>query len=344
MTENTKPSKLKTFLKYAGLTVAFCAILLAIFYALGRVVMPKDNTAQAGVVESRAYGFVAEPENTLDAVFLGDSLASTSFFPMRMWEDAGITSYVCSVNGEQISYALTLLGDFFNYQKPKVVFLETQMLYNPFEVGKAFKQFLKDTFPLLEYHHRWKELTLDDILLRQRSDQVSSLKGANPKALTQAADTSTYMTPSDEVETPGELNMVVLRMLVKMCEENGAQLVLVSTPQVRDWNYARHNGCTQIAEELGITFIDMNTDPVSSEVGIDWSTDARDGGVHLNWRGGNKVSDWIAAKLRDDYDLPDHRGDGAYAQWDTCLTEYNDYIAKAAKDPEKYDVPGQHMY
>ena len=346
MTETTqpKPSRLRGFFKYLGLSVLFCAILLGIFWVAGRVLVPKDNTEQAGMVEARAYGFLAEPDNTLDAVFLGDSLASTSFLPMRMWEDAGITSYVCSVNGEQISYALTMLGDFLSHQSPKVVFLETQMLYNPFDIGKAAKQLLKDAFPIFEYHHRWKSLTLNDFLLKDGNGKVSNMKGANPKALTEPADTSSYMTPSDEVESPGDLNVLVLKMLIKMCQDRGTEFVLVSTPQVRDWNYARHNGCTQLAQELGIDFIDMNVDPASSEVGIDWTTDARDAGVHLNYRGAKKVSDWMATLLSETYGLTDHRNDEACAQWDECLTEYNKFLAKMKKDPKKYDIPGKHMY
>jgi hypothetical protein len=347
MTENTdtrKPSRLRGFLKYTGLTVLFCAILLALFTAVGSVLMPRNST-EAGRTESRAYGFVSEPENTIDVLFMGDSLASTAFFPMRIWSNSGITSYVCSGNGEQISYALGMLGTFLDCQSPKVVFLETQMLYNKFDAGLAVKQVVKDFLPIIEYHQRWKQLTLDDLLgTDDGSDHVSCLKGSNPKALYQAADTSNYMTASDEVERPGTLNVMVLKMLVQMCEEKGVKFVLVSTPQVQDWSYARHNGCAQVAEELGIDFIDMNTDPVSSEVGIDWSLDSRDAGMHLNYRGADKVSDWMASYLSQNYGLADHRSDESYSQWNDCLEQYTEYMAKVAKDPEEYDVPGKHMY
>ena len=135
-----------------------------------------------------------------------------------------------------------------------------------------------------------------------------------------------------------------LRALADLCEENGAQFVLVATPHTRDCNYARHNGCAQIAQDLGIDFIDMNTEPIASEVGIDWSHDARDAGIHLNYHGMNKVSDWMASYLSEMLGLPDHRGDQAYARWGKCLEEYEEYMAKVAKDPEKYDIPGVHMY
>ena len=339
-----KPSKLASFFKYLGLSVLFCAILWGMLVGLGHILQPKGNSKDDGLIESRAYGFLAEPDDSLDAVFLGDSLASTGFSPMRIWGDAGVASFVCSVNVEQVSYAYTMLRDVFKTQKPQVVFLETEMLYNPFSVGKVFKQFVKDQFTVAEYHHRWKELTLEDFTGQVKYDKVSNLKGSNPKALCEPADTSCYMLPSDEVELPGKLNLVFLRALADLCEENGAQFVLVATPHTRDWNYARHNGCAQIAQDLGIDFIDMNTEPIASEVGIDWSHDARDAGIHLNYHGMNKVSDWMASYLSETLGLPDHRGDQAYARWGKCLEEYEEYMAKVAKDPEKYDIPGVHMY
>ena len=58
----------------------------------------------------------------------------------------------------------------------------------------------------------------------------------------------------------------------------------------------------------------------------------------------NKVSDWMASYLSQTLGLPDHRDDGAYARWNKCLAEYEEYMAKVAKDPEKYDIPGVHMY
>ena len=42
-------------------------------------------------------------------------------------------------------------------------------------------------------------------------------------------------------------------------EENGAQLMLVSTPSLKNWNSERHNTVAELAEEFGLEYIDMNT-------------------------------------------------------------------------------------
>ena len=87
MTESTapKPSKPARFFKYLGLSILFCAILWGMFVGLGHILQPKGNSKDDGLIESRAYGFLAEPDNSIDAVFLGDSLASTGISPMRIW-------------------------------------------------------------------------------------------------------------------------------------------------------------------------------------------------------------------------------------------------------------------
>lgn len=343
-TQPAKHSKLASFGKYFGLTVLFCAILWGMFFLMGQVLQPKGNSKEAGLLESRAYGFLAEPDNSIDVVFLGDSLASTAFSPMWIWEQSGVTSFVCSVNGEQVTICITMLSDFFKTQSPKVVFLEVEMLYSWIDVGKMFKQFVKDQLTVVEYHHRWKELTLDDFTGKVAYTDISDLKGFNPKAFYEPADTSTYMLPDDSVEKPDFINLMVLRVLQKMCEGNGAQLVLIATPQTRDWNYARHNGMVEISNELGLQFIDMNVEPIRSEVGIDWSIESRDAGIHLNWRGTKKVSAWMANYLPTTYGLTDHRDDPAYAKWDERLARFNERMEDVEKHPEAHDVPGSHMY
>ena len=70
-----------------------------------------------------------EPEDTIDVLFLGDSLAYTSFSPMQMWSDHGFTSFVGSQAGQKIQESYSMLRTALEKQNPKVVVLETNVLF-----------------------------------------------------------------------------------------------------------------------------------------------------------------------------------------------------------------------
>ena len=57
------------------------------------------------------------------------------------------------------------------------------------------------------------------------------------------------------------------------------------------------------------------------DIGLDWNTDTKDGGDHMNSAGAEKVSAYLADYLKDNYELTDHRGDKDYAEWDRDYNE-----------------------
>ena len=85
----------------------------------------------------------------------------------------------------------------------------------------------------------------------------------------------------------------------------------------------------KVAEELGIDWIDLNTG--DDEVAIDWDTDTRDYGDHLNYYGATKASRAVADILRDRYGLQDHRADAGdtYRHWDRAVRAYERQIEEA---------------
>ena len=114
----------------------------------------------------------------------------------------------------------------------------------------------------------------------------------------------------------------------ELCEEHGAKLLLLSTPSTVNWNYQRHNGIQELADELGLEYIDLNTR--TQEVPIDWSKDTFDRGDHLNHTGTVKVSQFLAKYMEGTQMFSDRRGDSKYASWNTLLQDYEAEVAKAS--------------
>lgn len=310
----------KALLHVAAVLVAI-GVLLVLLSAL---FVPKNNSEEAGMLDAAANGVLGEPANTIDAVILGDSEVYNAISPMRMWGQEGITSYVCSTNVQNLPYALTLLKRATQAQTPRIVVLDTNEVYNELSLNDVAKRTLQDFLPVLEYHDRWKSLTLRDFDPRVEYTWTDPLKGfvintdIDPVGAEALAG---YMAPTDEAEQISRLNAYYLGQVIDYCRSIGAEPVLVSTPSTKNWSMAKHNAIAAYAEEADVDYIDLNTG--ADKVDIDWQIDTRDKGDHMNLFGATKVSDKLAARFALDYGLEDHRGDADYGAWDEALELYN---------------------
>ena len=59
---------------------------------------------------------------------------------------------------------------------------------------------------------------------------------------------------------------------------------------------------------------------------------------HLNPSGARKVTDYIGNILRNDFNVPDHRGESAYAKWDEDYKEYRNYIFGKMRGLNDFDT------
>ena len=67
----------------------------------------------------------------------------------------------------------------------------------------------------------------------------------------------------------------------------------------------------------------INFIPLSEEIGIDWSADTYDEGMHLNVYGAEKLTDYFGKLLSEKYGFADRRGEAALAsEWQTRVDNY----------------------
>lgn len=74
--------------------------------------------------KKEANGILGEENNTIDALFVGDSLVYTAISPMVIWEKYGISSYDLSTSAQFLYESYSFLDKALKTQKPKIVFLE----------------------------------------------------------------------------------------------------------------------------------------------------------------------------------------------------------------------------
>lgn len=305
----------------AVLTVAASALILCALLALAsRIVAPKNNQAEFGQIDAEAHGVLGEPEDSIDVLVLGDSEAYCAFSPLQLWGEQGITSYVCATSGQPLPYTRSLLTQALGRQHPRVVVLETNCLFRSFTPGYALLRGAQDLFPVLEYHNRWKSLRAEDVTSAPRATWSDEYKGHKVKTDVAAADDAGYMAPTESVAEIPILNYWYVQDIARICRDNGAELLLVSTPSTKNWNTARHERTAELAHELGVAYLDLNWQ--DTRVAIDWRLDTCDAGDHLNERGAQKTTHALGEALRAGFDVPDHRGDADFATWDDACARY----------------------
>ena len=310
--------------------IAFLSILLLILIILSKIVVPKNNTKEAGILKSRTrqFGVLAEPENTIDVILTGDSEAYTSFIPLEAWHEYGYTSYVCGSPGQKLPSVMSILYDALQKQNPKIVMIETNTIYKRVSLTLPLEQIVAKVLPVFEYHNRWKTLTPNDFFGEVKYTNVQRDKGFYRSHTIKAGKNKEYMQDTSENKKIPKSNQLYLKTVKKYCDSKGIELIFYSSPSTVNWNRAKHNGIEQLAREMNVDYIDMNL--YRDEIKIDWKKDTRDKGDHLNYTGSLKATMFLA-KYLNEKNLPDHRNDPNYKSWDKYYTKYLKKIAESNK-------------
>jgi hypothetical protein len=173
-------------------TVLFFLIFLLLFAFFTHLLVPKNNSPEAGIHDDWAKGFLAEPENTIDVLILGDSEVYSCVSPLVIWQEQGITSYSCGTSDQKLYQTESYLQRFFETQKPQIVLLETNILYRDYSTTSIIPHLFEEAFPLVRYHDRWKQLPGSDLTLGVDEDTMAYTY--HGKKLEKANAASAYVT------------------------------------------------------------------------------------------------------------------------------------------------------
>ena len=301
--------------------------LVILLVLVSLVFKPKDNTKAAGMEDVTANGFLGEAEQTLDVLFLSDSVGYCSIIPMQIWRDYGITSYVCGTPAQPLYYSKEFLEKALTTQSPKVVVLETMPIFKEFEGKEEVKNTMERVLPIFRYHDRWKDfgtMLKQDFNLQVEYTYQDVSKGYRYSMATESVDAGNYpQTVESVANIPKECKEKV-KEIKDICDDHGAKLVLVGIPNVFTWSADRYNALVLLAEELGVTYIEMNF--MQEEVPIDWTTDCYDAGEHLNYLGAQKATAYLGKYLWDLDVFVDKRGDEEYASWKEAEKEFYESV------------------
>lgn len=303
-------------------------------------------------------GYYDEPEGH-DLLFIGDCEVYENFSPITLWEEYGITSYIRGSAQQLIWQSYYLLEDTLRYETPKaVVFNVLSMKYGEPQ-SEAYNRLNLDgmrlsaskldavrasmtegesllsyVFPLLRYHGRWSELTGRDVtgmFRREKDDHNGFLMRLDVKP----AENVPQGRPLPDYSF-AQTCWDYLDRMAALCADKGIQLILIKAPSLYPYWYDQWDEqIVAYAQEKGLLYI--NFLDLTGEVGLDFSTDTYDGGLHLNLSGAEKLSRWFGRRLTQELSLPDRREEPETAQlWAEKCARYHAMEADQRRELKEY--------
>lgn len=328
------------------LIFSICIVLLtALLLTFAQMlVMPKYMSS------SRDGALIAEYYNEKtnhDVIFIGDCEVYECFTPPTLWQEYGITSYVRGSAQQLIWQSYYLLEETLKHETPKAVVFNVLSIKYGEPQSEAYNRmtldgmkwsssktqsiyasmteeenFLSYVFPLLRFHSRWSELTSEDWQYLFSRDTVSH-NGYLMQTAISPKTSDREGRPLANYTLP-EIGFEYLEKMRALCEEKGVEFILIKAP-TNNWKYYWYDQWdAQIvawASEKNVDY--YNFIPLDEEIGLDWSTDTYDGGVHLNVYGAEKLTSYFGNLLVEKHGLTDRRGDAELnAIWAEKLAFY----------------------
>ena len=297
-------------------------LILAILLAGCSAWIHAEAVKLADFIPGRSRPFAsiaAERKDGIDVIVLGDSESYTSVSPMQLWKEQGLSSYVCGQPGQKIQETYFMLKTALQSQSPKVVLMETNLMFRdpgPVKnIQSSFAETARYHFPLLRFHNLWK------LMFDGKKPGEAVYKGFSIRSSVDPFDSGDYMKETEEVQEMPQAVTFYMEEIMELCRRSGAELFLVSAPSPKNYSYRKHNAIENYAKEKGLTYVDLNLK--IKELGITWQKDSYDKGDHLNLYGAQKVTRWLGTYLKQNYELTDHRNDPAYEDWNELSKKYH---------------------
>ena len=333
----------------ALLTISLLAGLSALFLPSRNLA---ENRWEYAPSNYYASGVTRMPKNSLDVVFIGSSQVYSAVSPMEMWKTQGVAGYCLSTSGQTAPSSYYYLLNCLRRQTPKVVAVDLLALFEK-PAGKEFnnrsavdnlplspeklrlagtlwaeqqngESFFSYLAPVLRYHGRWKELKDADFSLKRDYDYARGYDMRYGSRLLQKVTREDFpmltRAPTEEEEPVEEAAAEYYRRMADVCREKGIRLLLFRTP-CAGTGWEQDNAMRRFAQACGADFLDFNDPTVWDAMNFQCEEDMLDS-MHLNVRGTKKLSAFLGELLRRQYDLPDHRGEEAYAFWERDRTVY----------------------
>lgn len=280
--------------------------------------------------------FYEAKENSIDVIFFGNSHAHCTIDHGLLWEEYGMAGYTLSAGAQTIDSTCYFVKEALRNQKPKVIGVEVMgvlggalsnaesdvyrnslgMKWSPvfweyadyladsMEMDRTEKQRIFLKIPII--HSRYAELVKGDF-----QDAIPFMRGYRGSFDIETTERPEAVDETELMELDPQ-RLAKLQEIIDTADENGVPVVLFASPfKASRENQMQLNALAEFAQQKGIPFINFNR--MYDEL-FDFESDFRDW-EHVNNDGAAKATAYLAKYLKDNYEIPDRRGQEGYALW-----------------------------
>ena len=314
------------------------------------VLVPK-YTDDTNFPTSATYkGFYEMERDSIDVIFLGSSRASCAFSPQELYNVYGIRSYNLGCEMQNVLVSYYWLKEALRFQNPKVVVLETGMIF-PYRTDEPLNTSIECTrkaldymkwssvkvqavsdicnydktqswesyaFPNIQYHDRWEELSKNDFMQNELYGNLK-LKGQTVLCNFYHDWENKGLFESSESRDKEKMHDVMetyLNKLVSLCEEKNIELVLVSAPCAFD-SVEKYNALQEYSKNNNLLFIDYNEKSQYDQVGYDYVTDNAEY-HHVGINGAKKLTAHLGNVFQSEFGIINEKDE----QWEVSQSYY----------------------
>ena len=310
--------KSKAILKNIIGCIVTLVLTISLVQFTGHILDPDESEEGFDAIEA----FDLLEDNSLDVIVYGSSHAWKGCDTRVMCDKYGLKAYNYGCNWQAINTILLFLKDSLRTQSPKVICVETGLIYHveqdvdldgeiyytkkmPNFDGK--REYLKQCFgddvgryisyyvPLAMFHENWSKVNFENFWFPGPKRYVES-RGYNICTGVNPFEIPDYTTmPQKDIPKDSKS---VLEEIVKVCKENNINLILYTCPYAGDYPYS--DALDEFAKENGCTY--LNLFKYVDDMGLDAQIDMQDN-MHLNETGSGKVAAFLAEYIIDNYQV-----------------------------------------
>ena len=324
-----------------------------IFLLLQQILIPKWLDIPEGNLIREYYA----SNKDHDIIFIGDCEVFSTFSPVVLWEEFGITSFVRGSPQQLMWQSYYILRETLSYERPQIIVLSVLAMqygepqseaYNRltldgmrisrhwFNAVRASMVCGEDIFsyflPFFRYKDRWAEININDFAFMFRRPQVSSngfLINSNTVPWSGFAPTPM---PRATYEF-GSLAVYYLNRITALAYDYNIPLVLVKAPTIfPHWHNAWNEQIIAHAEKHNLIYVNL----LEHDIGLDFTIHTFDAGYTLNVFGAELTTRFFGEILVNEFNLASRWHEPVADDWHRKSEIYHRTIDIQLYELERY--------